>query len=773
LANQNGRPIAPARKLVAAVLGTIAIFVMVFGLGLTSWAIVVLGLAVLALSIALGMVNVVRRGARAWISGTAQVKAVSEPPASSAYGRAELQLVVIAPGLPITEVLVRDPRVPVEKWPRPGETLPIRVDVDDMRRVRIDWPNAADRADPPPPGQSYAETAYTDPVDEYDDDLLGEPEPPPWAAAAGSQWDAEEPSPGDLDQIVVHDTPGGPVVDGQVVGHDESAAPLPRRPGTGPIPSPTDPPRPAAARPSPRPRAGAQATPAGAATATVEPETAWSDPGGTARQSPEAAPPPAPGSPAPEPRPAPDDTTEAAAAAPEPGPRPASYDEPRDTSDDEPRDTSDDEPRDTSDDEPRGAWHDEPRGAWHDQPRGAWHDQPRGAWHDEPRDASQAESGAAADADAALEAESRAASEAESGGASRAEAAGAHVAEPFADVRPGAAPTAAAASAPLTVSDDDIDLPLDENPETPPEDTAAAEPAVAHGLVAPPPTVVSHFIPPPREKPAAGPEPTVPPQAPPPPDESTAGEPTAGEPGAGESEAAESRAAESGAAESAAAESAAAESAAAEPAAAESGAAESGAAESAAAESAAAESAAGEPGAGEPAAAEPAAEMPAVAPAAGTRGSAWSDLEGGYEPDDRADEVITAYPSARPGPAGAIHGVGLTVLVTDLNRAVDFYRDTLGFYEIDEGEGNAVLASGDTRLVLRAVHSLSAAGRLIYLNLEVGDVQGIYRELIAKGVTFEHPPQVVNHGRKLELWSATFHDPDGHNIAITQWRATR
>jgi catechol 2,3-dioxygenase-like lactoylglutathione lyase family enzyme len=694
LANQNGRPIAPARKLVAAVLGTIAIFVMVFGLGLTSWAIVVLGLAVLALSIALGMVNVVRRGARAWISGTAQVKAVSEPPASSAYGRAELQLVVIAPGLPITEVLVRDPRVPVEKWPRPGETLPIRVDVDDMRRVRIDWPNAADRADPPPPGQSYAETAYTDTVDEYDDDLLGEPEPPPWAAAAGSQWDAEEPPPGDLDQIVVRDTPGGPVVEGQVVGHDESAAPLPRRPGTGPIPSQTDPPRPAAARPSPRPRAGARATPAGAATATVEPETAWSDPGGTASESPEAAPPPAPGSPAPEPRPAPDDTTEAAAAAPEPGPRPASHDEPRDASHDQPRDTSDDEPRDAS--------HDQPRDISDDDPRDASHDQPRGAWHDEPRDASQAESGVAADA--APEAESRAASEAESGGAARAEAAGAHVAEPFAD----AAQTAAAASAPLTVPDDDIDLPLDENPETPPEDTAAAEPAVAHGLVAPPPTAVPQFIPPPREKPAAGPEPTVPPQAPPPPDESTAAEP------------------------------------------------------------AAAESAAGEPGAG-----EPAAEMPAAGPAAGARGSAWSDLEGGYEPDDRADEVITAYPSARPGPAGAIHGVGLTVLVTDLNRSVDFYRDTLGFYEIDEGEGNAVLASGDTRLVLRAVNSLSAAGRLIYLNLEVGDVQGIYRELIAKGVTFEHPPQVVNHGRKLELWSATFHDPDGHNIAITQWRATR
>ena len=194
MANQTGRPVAPARKLVAAVLGTVAVFVMVFGLGLSSSAIVVLGLAVLALSIALGMVNVVRRGARAWVSGTAQVKAVSEPPVSSAYGRAELQLVVVAPGLPVTEVLVREPRVPVDKWPRRGETLPVSVDVDDMRRIRIDWLNAPDRADPPPPGPSVETDAYPDPLDDYDDDLLGEPEPPPWAARE-RQWGADPDEP--------------------------------------------------------------------------------------------------------------------------------------------------------------------------------------------------------------------------------------------------------------------------------------------------------------------------------------------------------------------------------------------------------------------------------------------------------------------------------------------------------------------------------------------------------------------------------------------------
>jgi catechol 2,3-dioxygenase-like lactoylglutathione lyase family enzyme len=166
----------------------------------------------------------------------------------------------------------------------------------------------------------------------------------------------------------------------------------------------------------------------------------------------------------------------------------------------------------------------------------------------------------------------------------------------------------------------------------------------------------------------------------------------------------------------------------------------------------------------------PGADVPTTRPA----GSPWSDFSGRQVPDDRAAEVITAYPSARPGPAGAIHGVGITILVTDLARSIAFYRDTLGFYEIDTGDGSSVLASGDTRVVLRTVPNLSAeAGRLIYLNLEVGDIEAVHDELKAKGVKFVHSPRPVNRGDKLELWSATFRDPDNHNIAITQWRAIR
>lgn len=161
---------------------------------------------------------------------------------------------------------------------------------------------------------------------------------------------------------------------------------------------------------------------------------------------------------------------------------------------------------------------------------------------------------------------------------------------------------------------------------------------------------------------------------------------------------------------------------------------------------------------------------PEQEPATEKRSGPWGDFNG--RPDEHAGDVITGYPSARP--AGSIHGVGITVLVTDLDRSTEFYRDVLGFHEIDNGDGSAVLASGDTRLVLRTVHNLtSEAGRLIYLNLEVGDIEAVHSELREKGVKFIHSPRPVNRGDKLELWSATFRDPDNHNIAITQWRAIR
>jgi catechol 2,3-dioxygenase-like lactoylglutathione lyase family enzyme len=135
-------------------------------------------------------------------------------------------------------------------------------------------------------------------------------------------------------------------------------------------------------------------------------------------------------------------------------------------------------------------------------------------------------------------------------------------------------------------------------------------------------------------------------------------------------------------------------------------------------------------------------------------------------------QVIITQPQARPASAGSIHGVGITILVTELDRSLEFYRDMLGFFEIDGGAESVILASGDTRIVLVTAQELSPVHkRVVHLNLEVGDVDAVYEELKVRGVRFTYAPRVVNRGERLELVAAAFKDPDGHGIAITQWKA--
>lgn len=160
----------------------------------------------------------------------------------------------------------------------------------------------------------------------------------------------------------------------------------------------------------------------------------------------------------------------------------------------------------------------------------------------------------------------------------------------------------------------------------------------------------------------------------------------------------------------------------------------------------------------------------ASVPASATGGTPPS-VSGGVPPQSSGGAQPSATgPGSTPG-RGPISGVGMTVLVSELDRSVSFYRDRLGFDEVDRGEGTRVLASGGTRLVLRQARDIGAVKhRLVHLNLEVADIDAVYTDLKASGVRFTSAPRAVDHTARQELWAAAFRDPDGHGIALTQWR---
>ncbi|MEV1144158.1 VOC family protein [Micromonospora sp. NPDC049799] len=233
MANGGSRPIAPVRKLIGAVLGTVAVFMILFGLGMPSWAIVALGVALLVLSIALATV---RGGGRTWVVGEGHVHSASEPPTQYAFGRCELQLVIDAPGLPPRSKKIIEPRVPVAKWPSLGQALPIRVALDDQRHVRVLWDEvpthaetAAGVADLPP------EYTGAEPVEE----VLIAQEAPPWAGRAPDDDFRDPLAPDPLDDlgappeerepVVLHQRPGEPVVLEGTLVEPGGGGTLPRR----------------------------------------------------------------------------------------------------------------------------------------------------------------------------------------------------------------------------------------------------------------------------------------------------------------------------------------------------------------------------------------------------------------------------------------------------------------------------------------------------------------------------------------------------------------
>jgi resuscitation-promoting factor RpfA len=115
--------------------------------------------------------------------------------------------------------------------------------------------------------------------------------------------------------------------------------------------------------------------------------------------------------------------------------------------------------------------------------------------------------------------------------------------------------------------------------------------------------------------------------------------------------------------------------------------------------------------------------------------------------------------------------MGAMLVVSDLQRSVAFYRDQVGFRLIDQASNTAVLSYGGGRVLLRQLVDMSHVDRRVsHLHIQVSDVDASYREMVAHGVEFVHAPRVISLGDRLNLWAATFRDPDGHDIAITQWR---
>jgi len=114
----------------------------------------------------------------------------------------------------------------------------------------------------------------------------------------------------------------------------------------------------------------------------------------------------------------------------------------------------------------------------------------------------------------------------------------------------------------------------------------------------------------------------------------------------------------------------------------------------------------------------------------------------------------------------ALGSIGqISVRITDVDRAIAFYRDQLGLTFLFRFPGMAFFNCGGVRLYLtNPEHPEFAGTSIIYFR--VGSIAAAHAALEARGVVFTQPPQKIHADDRHELWLASFKDPDGNTLAL-------
>ena len=105
--------------------------------------------------------------------------------------------------------------------------------------------------------------------------------------------------------------------------------------------------------------------------------------------------------------------------------------------------------------------------------------------------------------------------------------------------------------------------------------------------------------------------------------------------------------------------------------------------------------------------------------------------------------------------------------VRDLERAVAFYRDTLGVKFLFTSNGLAFFDCGGVRLMLSRPESpeFDHPGSVLYF--KVADIHQTYAALLARGVTFIDTPHLIANMGDYDLYMSFFPDGEGNTLALS------
>ena len=111
----------------------------------------------------------------------------------------------------------------------------------------------------------------------------------------------------------------------------------------------------------------------------------------------------------------------------------------------------------------------------------------------------------------------------------------------------------------------------------------------------------------------------------------------------------------------------------------------------------------------------------------------------------------------------------IAVPVTDLPRAVAFYRDTLGMKFLFQVPNLAFFDCAGVRLMLDVPQGQNEQHSSV-LYFKVDDIEGAFATLVSRGVPLEDKPHMIAKMPDHELWMTFFRDPDRNLLALMSER---
>lgn len=113
----------------------------------------------------------------------------------------------------------------------------------------------------------------------------------------------------------------------------------------------------------------------------------------------------------------------------------------------------------------------------------------------------------------------------------------------------------------------------------------------------------------------------------------------------------------------------------------------------------------------------------------------------------------------------ALQSVGqISVVVKDVERARNFYRDVLGLTFLFEFPGMAFFDCGGVRLYLAPADKPGLGTSILYYR--VADIRATAATLESRGVAFLQQPAKVHEDARHELWLAFFRDSEDNSLAL-------